>query len=57
METSMVNNFIDQKVAKNNNNQKLRCQLVNQFIIPTTELKVGMYTEDHRTKTGRMQDK
>ena len=37
-------------------NPKLRSQLVNQFIIPTTEMEVGVYTEDHKTKSGKLQD-
>ena len=30
--------------------------MVNQFIIPTTEMEVGIYTEGHRTKSGKLQD-
>jgi hypothetical protein len=38
------------------NDWDLRSQLVSQFIIPTTESEIGVYTENHRTKTGKLQD-
>ena len=52
----MINQFIDKTMADKGGNPKLRSQLVNQFIIPTTEMEVGIYTEDHKTKSGKLQD-
>jgi hypothetical protein len=56
MEASMIENFIDQEVARYGNDRDLRSQMVNQFIIPTSESDIGVYTEDHRTMTGKLQD-
>ena len=53
----MINQFIDKIIADKGGEPKLRSQLlVNQFIIPTTETEVGIYTEGHRTKSGKLQD-
>ena len=52
----MVNQSMNKAVADQNGDPKLRSQWVNQLIIPTTEMKVGIYTEDHRTKSGKLQD-
>ena len=52
----MINQFIYKAVADTDGDPKLRSQLVNQFIIPMTEMEVGVYTEDHRTKSGKLQD-
>jgi hypothetical protein len=57
MKTLMVNNFIDQEVARNDDDPMLRSQLVNQFIIPTAKSEVDIYIKDHRTKSGKLQDK
>ena len=43
-------------MANKGGNPKLRSQLVNQFFIPTTETEVGIYTEGHRTESGKLQD-
>ena len=56
VEEAMVYRFIDRAVSKNGNDPKLRCQLVNQFILPATNAEVGVYTEAHRTKSGILQD-
>src|SRR5271168_108951 len=55
MEKSMINNFIEKEVSKSDS-QSLRSQLVNQYIVPTTESEIGIYTEEHRTKSGKLQD-
>ena len=52
----MINQFIDKAVADKDGNPKLRSQLVNQFIIPATKTEVGVYAEDHRTRSGKLQD-
>ena len=56
-EEAMIYRFIDRAVSDNGDNPKLRCQLVNQFILPSTDTEVGTYTEDHCTKSGILQDK
>ena len=56
MEENMINNYIDHVVAKEKDNPNLRTQLVNQYIVPTTDSEIGIYTEDHRTKSGKLQD-
>jgi hypothetical protein len=56
-EEAMIYRFIDKTVSDNGDNPKLRSQLVNQFILPSTDMEVGEYTEDHRTKSGISQDK
>jgi len=56
MEENMINNYIDDVVAKEKDNPNLRTQLVNQYIVPTTDSEIGIYTEDHRTKSGKLQD-
>jgi len=55
MENSMVNNFID-KSFSGDTNSELRSQMVNQFILPPTVSEVGIYSEEHRTKSGKLQD-
>ena len=55
-EEAMINQFIDKTVTNKGGNPKLGSQLVNQFIIPTTEMEVGIYTEGHRTRSGKLQD-
>ena len=55
-EKAMINQFIDKIIVDKGGKLQLRSQLVNQFIIPTTEMKVGIYTEDHGTKSGKLQD-
>ena len=55
-EEAMINQFIDKTMANKGGNPKLRSQLINQFIIPTTKMEVGIYTEDHMTKSGKLQD-
>ena len=55
-EEAMINQFIDKIVADKGGEPKLRSQLVNRFIIPTTEMEVDIYTKGHRTKSGKLQD-
>ena len=55
-EQAMINQFIDKIVVAKGDKPQSRSQLVNQFILPTTEVEVGIYTEDHRTKSGKKQD-
>ena len=55
-EQAMINQFIDKIVVAKGDKPQLRSQLVNQFILPTTEVEVGIYTKDHRTKSGKKQD-
>ena len=52
----MVYKFIDWTVSNNGNSPNLRCQLINQFIVPSTETEIGTYTEVHHTKSGKLQD-
>ena len=52
----MINQFIDKIIVDKGGELQLRSQLVNQFIIPTIEMEVGIYTKDHRTKSGKLQD-
>jgi hypothetical protein len=52
----MINQFIDKVVSENENNSVIRSQMVNQYIIPTTDMEVDVYTEGHRTNSGRAQD-
>ena len=56
MEKTMINNYIDHVVSKEKDNPNLRTQLVNQYIIPTNASEIGLYMEDHRTKSGKLQD-
>ena len=51
-EKAMINQFIDKIIVDKGGELQLR----SQFIIPTTETEVGIYTEDHRTKSGKLQD-
>ena len=44
-EEAMINQFIDKIVVDKGGEPQLGSQLVNQFIIPTTETEVGIYTE------------
>ena len=55
MENSMINNFIEITVA-GKDDYELRSQLVNQFIVPTTESEIGIYSEEHRSGSGKSQD-
>ena len=55
-EEAMINQFIDKIIVDKGGEPKLGSQLVNQFIMPTTETEVGIYTEGHRTKSGKLQD-
>ena len=55
-EQAMINQIIDKIIVAKGDELQLRSQLVNQFILPTTEVEVGIYTEDHRTKSGKKQD-
>ena len=55
-EEAMINQFVDKIVVDKGGELQLRSQLVNQFIMPTTEMEVGIYTEGHRTKSGKLQD-
>ena len=52
----MINQFIDKTMVNKGGDPRLRSQLVNQSIIPTTKTEIGIYTEDHRTKSGKLQD-
>ena len=56
MERKMINKYIDHVVSKEKDNPNLRTQLVNQYIVPTAASEIGIYTEDHRTKSGKLQD-
>lgn len=56
MEENMINNYIDHVASKEKDNPNLRTQLVNQYIVPTADSEIGIYTEDHRTKSGKLQD-
>ena len=53
---TMINQFINKAVADKDGDPKLRSQLVNWSIIPMTETEVGVYTKDHRIKSGKLQD-
>ena len=46
----MLQKFIDER------EESVRCQMVNQLIMPDTEVEIGTYTEEHRTWSGRSQD-
>ena len=56
MEKVMINSFIEETVSKNGNDPTIRRELVNQLIIPTSDSEIGLYSEDHRTKSGKLQD-
>jgi len=56
MERSMINSFIYEETAKNVKGPELRSQLINQYIVPAGDSEIDVYTEDHRTKSGKLQD-
>src|SRR5277367_1839933 len=56
IEESMVRNCIDQAVSGHWDDEGLKNQLLNQFILPSTTEEVGIYSEDHRTRSGKLQD-
>ena len=55
-EEAMINQFMNKIVVDKGGELQLRSQLINQFIIPTMETEVGIYTKGHRTKSGKLQD-
>jgi hypothetical protein len=55
MERSMINNFIEKEISESED-PNLKSQLVNQLIMPTAESEIGIYSEEHRTKSGKLQD-
>src|SRR5277367_6328469 len=56
MEETMVRNCVDQTVSGHWDGEVLRSQLLNQFILASSGMEIGIYSEDHRTRSGRLQD-
>src|SRR5271163_3700152 len=56
IEETMVRNCVDQAVSGHWDDEGLKSQLWNQFILPSTTEEVGIYSEDHRTRSGKLQD-
>ena len=54
-EQSMRKAYID-KQSPDEGATTLRNQMVNELILPNTKMVIGEYTEDHRTKSGKLQD-
>src|SRR5271168_4267232 len=52
----MVKNCIDKVVSGNWDNVALKSQLLNQFILPSSNKDVGLYSDNHRTRSGTLQD-
>jgi len=56
IEETMVRNCVDQTVSGHWDEEALKSQLLNQFILPSSDMEIGIYSEDHRTRSGRLQD-
>ena len=56
VEETMVRNCVDQAVSGHWDDEVMKSQLLNQFILPSTDMEVGVYSEDHRTRSGKLQD-